>query len=124
MSGLSRRDFFQRFGHNLTDQVDLEKLQKLMPWSKEKAPKPEDVWVAVGALSSMAPGTKCVVTIESKKLSLEADAEGIWLSQADGKRVAIRLGQGGVILANLSVEWPKNRILSQSSGEPKDLEMK
>ena len=124
MSGLSRRDFFQRFGHNLTDQVDLEKLQKLMPWSKEKAPKPEDGWVVVGALSSMAPGTKCVVTIESKKLSLEADAEGIWLSQADGQRVAIRLGQGGAILANLRVEWPKTRVLSQSSGEPKDLEMK
>ena len=124
MSGLSRRDFFQRFGHNLTDQVDLEKLQKLMPWSKEKAPKPEDGWVAVGALSSMAPGAKCVVTIKSKKLSLEADADGIWLSQADGQRVAIRLGQGGAILANLRVEWPKTRVLSQSSGEPKDLEMK
>lgn len=105
MSGLSRRDFFQRFGHNLTDQVDLEKIQKLMPWSKEKAPKPEDVWVAVGTLSAMAPGTKCLVTIESKKLSLEADAEGVWLSQADGQRVAIRLDQGGVIVANS--EYPR-----------------
>lgn len=124
MSDLSRRDFFQRCGHNLTDQIDLKKLQRLIPWFKEKAPKREDAWVVVGTLSAMAPGTKSVVTIESEELALEADAEGIWLNRANGQRVAICLGQGGVILANLSLEWPKTKVLSQSSGEPKDLEMK
>lgn len=122
MSGLSRRDFFQRFGHSLSDQIDLEKIQKLMPWQKEKGRTSEDAWVAVGSLSIMTPGAKCRVQIDGNELSLEADAEGIWLARANGCRIAIRLGQGGVILANLSLEWPNTRVLSQSSGEPKELE--
>ncbi len=121
MSGLSRRDFFQRFGHSLTDQIDLERLRELMPWHKEKDRKLEDAWVVVGSLSSMTPGTKCRVQMNGNELSLEADAEGIWLARANGWRAALRLGQGGAILANLSLEWPSTRVLSQSSGEAKDL---
>ena len=126
MSHLSRRDFFFRFGHTLTDQIDLSAVQTLIPRSSNPNPKAkEPEWIAVGKISDMRPGTNISIVVTGETLILRADGEGVWLTTEKPvekkRRLAIRLGPGGIILANLDLEWPKNRILSHSSGESKDL---
>lgn len=121
MSLLSRRDFFVRFGHSLKDQVDLTTVEKLVSNSSKSKPignEPE--WLVVGKISEMKPGTSISVSLHGLSLVLRADAEGVWLSTETQRRLAIRLGPGGVILANPGLDWPRNRILSHASGEPID----
>lgn len=123
-NGISRREFFSRFGHSVTDQIEFNKLHSLISQSNENSKNADQVWVAIGEWSSMAPGARRPMTVGGREFLLEADENGIWLTSLtsnDQRRVAIRLGQGGVIFANLSMEWPSTRVLSQSSGEPKDL---
>lgn len=127
MSGLSRREFFRRFSHDMSDQIDLAAVRNIfnaaLPGQKktESPPQALDEWVVVGRSTEMSPGVAVQSQIGAALISLKSNSEGIWAVKDTGTYIALRTGVGGAILANLSMEWPPRRVLSHATGEAIDL---
>lgn len=109
MKKISRRDFFKQL---------VSGPRSFYLESENKSTETLSQWLEVGSFSLLTPGCSSTVFLNGHELLLESDENGIWLSHKNGNRVALRLAQGGVVLANLFEEWPKTRVLSQISGEP------
>ena len=127
MSGLSRRDFFRRFSHEVSDQIDLVAVKSIfktaLPEQKktEGLPQALDEWFVVGRSIEMSPGAVVQSQLGTVSIALKSNSEGIWAVNDGGTSIALRTGVGGAILANLSLEWPSNRVLSHATGEAIDL---
>jgi len=127
MSGLSRREFFRRFSHDVSDQIDLVAVKNIfktaLPEQKqtESLPQALDEWVVVGRSIEMSPGVVVQSQLGTVSIVLKSNSEGIWAVNHEGTCIALRSGVGGAILGNLSMEWPPSRVLSHATGEAIDL---
>lgn len=88
----------------------------------KKVLAPSEDWVVVGRMAEFAPGVVREVSVGAVTLAIRSQADGLWVERAGMQRVALRTESGGVVLANLSMEWPDNRMLSHLTGEPTDVE--
>ncbi len=121
---LSRREFFQRLTHDLSDQVNtttVKKASSIVFASASQDQKLQSDWIAIAKQSEMSPGVEKKVTIENLNLTLHSSGEGIWVDQDNGKRIALRVETLGMIAANPKIEWPAYRVLSHITGEAVDL---
>lgn len=121
---LSRREFFQRLTHDLSDQVNtmaVKKASSIVFVASLKDQEPQSEWIAIAKQSEMSPGVEKKVIIENLSLTLHSSGEGIWVDLEDGKRIALRVEAMGVISAKPDIEWPAYRVLSHITGEVVDL---
>ena len=121
MSDLTRREFFQRFANNLTDQVDMTAVKTLvsrvLPWRS----RPDvSEWFAIGATAEMKPGAQYKVRVQELELTVISTPVGVSALRGDGQCLALRCGKYGMIEVNPFLEWPRLRVLGHLSGEPID----
>lgn len=124
MSGLSRRDFFRRFSHDLSDQVDFSAVKKIFAATRsdeEGKTEKKDEWIVVARSTEVVPGAVVEIRQGAVSIVLKSNAEGVWAVNEDGACVALRSGGGGTILANIGIVWPTCRGLSHATGESIDL---
>lgn len=116
-NSLSRRQFFQRLTHDLSDQFNTAAVKKA---GSIVLASPSE-WITVAGQAEMGPGVEKRVIIENLSLTLRSNGEGVWASFEDGRRVALRVEAKGVIAVNPKVDWPPYRVLSHITGEAVDL---
>ena len=123
MSGLSRRDFFSRLAHGLSDQLNVDRLRRLAAGaSAASARRCENPWVVVGSLADFAPGAVREVTAHGHALQVLSSPVGISAQDSQGRSFALRHAGRGVIEINPQEEWGRRRVLSHATGEPIDLD--
>lgn len=118
---LSRRGFFSKFSDDLSDQFDWSAMKTFAARITEKSDE-SNHWIEIARFSEFAPNTEIIKSVENIDLYFGSDSFGIWASRSNGERVALRMGSGGTLWANLSSTWPEHRYLSHATGEPTDKE--
>ena len=121
MKHIDRRNFFIHLKHLIADQFSntVKNSTELVSLDFKKNSRTE--WTTIARLSEMFPEVAVYVHVADCAYLVRANNEGIWAENEVGHHVALRIFQHAHLQINPSIQWPKNRVLSQITGTEIDL---